>query len=62
MIIVADIFGIIAGLALGIGIALYITTKLVKKSNDIGDSKGQFMDFGDYIRPLNHLDNEHNPY
>ena len=62
MIIVADIFGIIAGLALGIGIALYITTKLVKKSNDIGDSKGQFMDFGDYIRPINHMDNERNPY
>ncbi|MCR4697715.1 MAG: hypothetical protein K5654_10440 [Lachnospiraceae bacterium] len=62
MIFVAYAFGIIAGLALGIGLALYITTKLVKKSNDIGDSKGQFMDFGDYIRPLNHLDNERNPY
>lgn len=58
MIIVADIFGIIAGLALGIGIALYITTKLVKKSNDIGDSKGEFYDFGDYIRPISHMDNQ----
>ena len=62
MVLFADVFGIIAGLLLGIGIALFITTKLIKKSNDIGDSKGEFYDFGDYIRPISHQDNQTHPY
>lgn len=54
--ILSYIYGIGAGLALGISIALYITVKMVKKSNDIGDSQGSFSDFGDYIDVTGHED------
>ena len=43
------IYGVTAGLAFGISVALLFTIWLVKKSNDIGDSKGQFNDFSDYL-------------
>ena len=45
------VFGGLIGLILGIGIAFLITILLVKKSNDIGDSKGVLMDFG-YLNML----------
>lgn len=61
MILFADIFGIVLGLALGISIALLITVRLVKQSNDIGDSQGEFMDFGDYVHVLNEYDNLSSP-
>ena len=54
--ILAYVYGIGAGLALGISIALFVTVRMVKKSNDIGDSQGQFHDFGDYIDVYNHED------
>ena len=40
------IYGGLLGLAFGLGIAFFITMLLVKKSNDIGDSKGALYDFG----------------
>ena len=43
------IYGITAGLAFGISVALLFTIWLVKKSNDIGDSKGEFHDFSEYM-------------
>ena len=42
-------YGIVAGLAFGISVAALFTIWLVKKSNDIGDSKGQFNDFSEYL-------------
>ena len=41
------IIGGILGLAIGTGIAFVVTMTYVKKSNDIGDSKGTLWDFGD---------------
>ena len=40
---------VISSLALAIVGALFYTVRVVKKSNDIGDSKGQFNDFSDYL-------------
>ena len=40
------VIGAIFGLALGLGIAFYVTISLVKNSNDVGDSKGTLRDFG----------------
>ena len=57
MVLFANIFGIATGIALGISLSLLITVRIVKESNDIGDSQGQFFDFGDYIRVLNDRDN-----
>ncbi len=56
MVIFANIYGITIGLVLGICIALGITMKFIKKSNDIGDSKGEFYDFGDYLKTINQID------
>lgn len=33
-------------MGLGIGLAFLITMILIKKSNDVGDSKGSLLDFG----------------
>lgn len=44
-----SILGILLGIALGLGLALMITVKAVRKSNDIGDSKGSLRDFGTYV-------------
>ena len=49
MIGLAYVYGILGGLALGISIAMLFTIWIVKKSNDIGDSKGQFGDFSEYL-------------
>ena len=38
--------GALYGLALGIGLAFLITIILVRKSNDVGSSKGSMLDFG----------------
>jgi len=40
------VLGIILGLSTGLGMALYITSYLVKRSNDIGDSTGTLENFG----------------
>ena len=58
----ANCYGIIFGLAMGISIALILTMKFIKDSNDIGNSAGTFFDFGDYVKPINHEDELHNPY
>lgn len=52
MVFFANFYGIFFGILFGLSIALYITVKMVKESNDIGDSQGEFYDFGDYIHPL----------
>ena len=49
MIVLVYIFGVVGGLAFGISVAMLFTVWLVKKSNDIGDSKGQFNDFSEYL-------------
>ncbi len=49
--------GIICGLALGIGLAFNMVIKNVKKSNDMGDSKGSMRDFRASINMLNAEDN-----
>lgn len=56
------IVGGLIGLALGIGLAFLITMYLVRKSNDIGDSKGSLADFG-YLKMLYTEDglHHHNP-
>ncbi|MCR4648854.1 MAG: hypothetical protein K5776_07225 [Lachnospiraceae bacterium] len=56
MVVFANVYGITIGLVLGICIALGITMKFIKKSNDIGDSKGEFNDFGDYVKTINQID------
>ena len=40
------VFGIILGIITGLGLALLITSCLVKDSNDIGDSIGKLENFG----------------
>lgn len=37
--------GIVYGLAVAIGLAMFITIRAMKKSNDIGDSQGTLADF-----------------
>ena len=49
MIALVYVYGVVAGLAFGISVAALFTIWLVKKSNDIGDSKGQFNDFSEYL-------------
>jgi len=39
------VIGFILGVIVGIGVAYLITALLVKSSNDLGDSVGQFKDF-----------------
>jgi len=48
--------GAVLGLILGGGLAYYITFSLVKKSNDMGDSKGCLQDFGS-IHMIEYMDN-----
>ena len=58
---VGDVFlriGAVYGLALGIGLALLITMILIRRSNDIGDSKGTMNDFG-YLYMLSSEDDLH---
>ncbi|MBO7515003.1 MAG: hypothetical protein J6T47_05235 [Lachnospiraceae bacterium] len=40
------VFGVILGVVTGLGIALLITSCLIKDSNDIGDSIGRLENFG----------------
>jgi hypothetical protein len=40
------VLGVLMGIALGIGLAYFLTVTLVKRSNDIGDSSGKLSDFG----------------
>ena len=56
MVALADVFGVLVGIFLGVGLTLLLVVRMVKESNDIGDSKGEFYDFGDYLRPLNRED------
>lgn len=56
---VGAFIGVIMGIALGLGLALMITVQMVKKSNDIGDSKGSLRDFGTYVNMLSVEDNLH---
>ncbi len=55
------IYGLIVGVALGIGVAYYVTVSLVKKSNDIGDSSATLRDVSDGVIVLDKEDNLHNP-
>ncbi|MCR5848734.1 MAG: hypothetical protein K6G75_11545 [Lachnospiraceae bacterium] len=57
MILFSNIYGILFGVLMGLSIALFITVKFVKQSNDIGDSKGEFNDFGDYMSVICDNDN-----
>ena len=40
------VFGVILGIVTGLGVALLITSCLIKDSNDIGDSVGRLENFG----------------
>lgn len=40
------LFGIALGVLTGLGLALYLTSYLIKRSNDVGDSIGKLSDFG----------------
>ena len=51
------LYGVLAGLTLGISVSLLLTVWLVKTSNDIGDSQGTFEDFGDYMDVISSEDN-----
>lgn len=53
------VIGGIIGFVLAIGTALYVTVTLVKKSNDIGDSKGCLKDFG-YLNTISAEDDLNN--
>ena len=56
MIAMVYVYGVLAGLAFGISVAMLFTIWLVKKSNDIGDSKGQFSDFSEYLDVISNED------
>lgn len=62
MVFFANFYGIVFGLIIGVCLALMIMAKWIKDSNDIGDKGGEFMDFGDYVRPINCADNLSNPW
>ena len=51
--------GILCGIIIGLGLALRITVLRVKKSNDIGDSKGGIRDFGTYVNIMSSEDDLH---
>ena len=55
----ASLVGILCGLAIGLGLALRITVLQIKKSNDIGDSKGDMRDFGTYVNMIRTEDDMH---
>ena len=38
--------GVFLGVMTGLGLSLWITVFALKRSNDVGDSKGQLLDFG----------------
>lgn len=50
-------YGIIFGVLLGLAVATLVTVWAVKISNDIGDSRGGFMDFADYMNVVSDEDN-----
>lgn len=52
--------GAVCGIAIGLGLALRITVLSIKKSNDIGDSKGDLRDFGTYVNLITTEDDLHN--
>lgn len=54
-------YGIIFGIALGVSVSLLVTVWAVKTSNDIGDSEGDFMDFGDFLDVISDEDNLTSP-
>ena len=56
------IYGILAGLTFGMTVTKLITSKLFKKSNDIGDSTGHFEDYSDGLEVICHEDNFMNVY
>lgn len=58
----AWIFGIVVGIALGVGIAFYITVSLVKKSNDIGDSSSTLYDVSNGINIIERKDDLHKAF
>ena len=62
MVTFAFIFGIVFGLAYGIAIATLIMVGIIKKSNDIGDSKGHFEDFSNNLFVIDHEDPMYNIY
>ena len=45
VLMVANIFGIVSGVLLGMAIAFFLVMKKLKDSNDIGDSQGDFKNF-----------------
>jgi len=51
------IYGIIFGVLLGLAVTTLVTVWAVKTSNDIGDSRGGFMDFADYMNVSQDQDN-----
>ena len=55
-------YGIIFGVLLGLAVATLVTVWAVKTSNDIGDSRGGFMDFADYMNVVSDEDNLRSTY
>lgn len=53
------ILGALCGIIIGLGLALRITVLSIKKSNDIGDSKGDLRDFGTYVNLISTEDDMH---
>lgn len=49
MVFISILVGIIFGFLLSLSLVLLIVTKLLKESNDIGDSMGTLSDFGTYV-------------
>lgn len=43
------LIGIIFGIVTGVVVASFLTVIIIKGSNDMGDSRGTFKNFGDYI-------------
>ncbi len=58
MAIFLGFLGFLAGIFLGIGIAIFLLAGLVKKSNDFGDSSGSLHDFSRY--PVHIIESQNN--
>lgn len=54
------LIGILYGIGVAVSLAILITVSVLKKSNDIGDSRGKFEDFSKYINYTYSEDNLRN--
>ena len=52
VLMVANIFGIVTGVLLGMAIAFFLVMNKLKDSNDIGDSQGNFKNFSTRLNIL----------